>query len=212
MLEPPAPAPPAPAPPVAPPPAPAPPDAAPPVPAPPVTAPPAPAPPVAAPPVLVPPVATPPVATAPPEAPPVEGPDPLVPFPPTPAAPVPAGAPSPGSPGSGTADTQPLNATGSAAMKRRGTAEMVRRRMTTDIPGFLTSDLAPDASFSFLASVPQHDSTNLRSALNQTSLCSKPGKLAFGPLGFGTTKTRASPMVSGFAPAPPLRGSRKYIW
>ena len=55
-------------------------------------------------------------------------------------------------------------------------------------------------------------STNSRSASNQMSLCLKPGKLALRPLGFGTTKTAAPEMRSGFAPAPPLRGSWKNIW
>src|SRR6186713_1467067 len=55
------------------------------------------------------------------------------------------------------------------------------------------------------------DCSNRRSASNQTSLWENPGKLAFKPLGLGTTNTRAPASVSRFAPAPPLRGSRKNI-
>lgn len=39
---------------------------------------------------------------------------------------------------------------------------------------------------------------------NQTSFSRKPGKLAFRPLGFGRTNTRAPESTSGFAPAPRL--------
>src|SRR5262249_31644390 len=41
-----------------------------------------------------------------------------------------------------------------------------------------------------------------RNASNQTSLCWKPGKLAFSPLGFGRTNVGAPASRSGLAPGP----------
>ncbi len=54
-------------------------------------------------------------------------------------------------------------------------------------------------------------STKARSRANQISLWANPGKLALRPLGFGTTKTRAPSMTSGFTPAPGVADGPMYI-
>ena len=67
----------------------------------------------------------------------------------------------------------------------------------------------PHSCSGTLRAVAAWASTKSRRASNQMTFFAKPGKLAFRPLGFGTTNTRAPAMRSGLGPAPSLRASRK---
>src|SRR5919201_4205776 len=64
-------------------------------------------------------------------------------------------------------------------------------------------------SMNYFERLPRLGAAHTRSAHRlsrryHTSLSANPGYAAFRPLGFGTTNTAASPMRSGFGPAPGL--------